>query len=183
MELNNKFNWNLVNGWFNQEAFYNHLIKSAAKRDKIIEIGYTGKSTIYLTSRAKISKKMIEIINITKKYDTEIEKNIIDYGLIDQIIITNNSSEKFSETIKNNSIFAVYLNTSENIQQEIKFWYPKIKIGGFICGNNIAIKQIQEAIKIKYKTWGSDFWQTWYHQKSEELTFNNFGIIKKSTMI
>jgi len=154
MDLNNKFGWQDIDGWFGYAHIYDQIIREASKNDTIIEISrWLGKSTCYLASRAKMSGKSVKIVcvdafeNTSNQTSCSLAKNILSNfnenmtkaGVIDCIYTMVMTNEIASYNIGNEAIFAVFIDGGEI--KDIKNWYPKIKPGGIIAGYSISMHE------------------------------------------
>jgi hypothetical protein len=60
-------------------------------------------------------------------------------GFEDRAIMIRASSEVSSDMFENNSLDFVYIDANhayDYVVQDINLWYPKIKIGGYLCGHD-----------------------------------------------
>ena len=154
MELNDKFTWKDIEGFFGASSIYDNIIRHSGKSDTIVEIGcHEGKSTAYLISRAKLTgrnPKILCIDNFIAKYENLDESNrnmsifvnnLTKAGVINYVNIMRSPGEVASLNIENQSIFAVIFDHKHNdrasILTDIKTWMPKIKPNGFIAGYDL----------------------------------------------
>lgn len=153
MDLNNKFGWRDIEGWFGHSSIYDQIIREASKNDTIIEIGtWLGKSSCYLASRAKMSGKNIKIVCVdtfsSQNSLLEFNEHMTKAGVIDYVGSMIMNSELASYNVGKEAAFAVFIDNSET--KDIRNWYPKIKQGGIIAGYNPSIdnsiKKILESI-------------------------------------
>lgn len=167
MELNNKFTWKDIEGFFGASNIYDNIIRHSDKSDTIVEIGcHEGKSTAYLISRAKLTgrnPKVLCIDNFIAKYENleESNKNMAVFvnnltktGVINHVNIMRSSGEVASYNVEDQSIFAVIFehkhNDRSSILTDIKNWMPKIKQNGFIAGYDLHnnFEYIEKILKI-----------------------------------
>jgi len=160
MDLNNKFGWQDIEGWFGFPQIYDKIVREAAQNDTLIEVGsWLGKSTAYLVSRAKLSGKTLYIAAVDRFGDKVYRKfveNMTRAGAVDLLAVMPISPRHAIQNIHDNAIFAVFLNTQQT-PQEIKAWLSKIKPGGLIGGIGPAPKEM------KCITWKStgNAWSGW----------------------
>lgn len=151
MDLNNKFGWQDIEGWFGFQQIYDKMIREAAPNDTLVEIGsWLGKSTAYLVSRAKLSGKSLYITAVDRFGDRAYRKfieNMTRAGAVDVLAVMPMSSQNAVQNVHDNAIFAVFLNGSYK-PKDILDWYSKVKPGGIIGGIGPAPKDM------KCKTWG-----------------------------
>lgn len=174
MELNYNFGWKEITGWFNYRKIYDLFIKECKKNDIIIELGsLNGKSTCYLSSRAKMARKGIKIVSIEKEISEkrkEFNLNTTKAGVADIIYPISAVEEIAINNIKKESIFAIFIEenqTKESLLERIINWYPKISPGGVIAGSNLyrnanQLKKELKDLNMNLETSNddplSDFW-------------------------
>lgn len=79
-----------------------------------------------------------KIINAEKKFD-EMSKNYTN------IIKTKTNSTEAALLFENSSVDMVYIDSdhsSENVEKEIKTWFPKIKPSGYISGHDFNLPTV-----------------------------------------
>lgn len=187
MQLNHKFGWREIEGWFNFCRVYDRIIRESKSGDQIVEVGtWFGKSTCYLTSRAKMSGKPLKIFAVdnfkknlsvlkqnSKSIYSEFIQNMTKAGVIDIITVLPIESTVAAHNFSNESLSTVLLNNNQNYEQilsELKAWYPKVKKGGIIAGQNYCFQAVKNAIKnmrLKVEIYAGDVneWEFWVHNK------------------
>jgi len=123
-----------------------------------IELGvWSGELSLYLLSNIKNIKK-IYLIDPWKKYNNEEYIDSINdcdqeyYDCIHNCLVDNVSknypqraevlrgiSEDFEDKFQDNSLNFIYIdanNLYERVIKDIEIWYPKLKRGGILFGNN-----------------------------------------------
>jgi len=154
MDLNNKFGWQDIEGWFGYARIYDQIIREASKNDTIIEIGtWLGKSSCYLASRAKMSGKNVKIICVDSFRETlaKFNENMTKAGVIDYINTMVVTPEVASYNVGHEAVFAFFIDGGEI--KDIKNWHPKIRPGGIIAGYSMStsdsIKKTIESLGMK----------------------------------
>lgn len=153
MELNNKFNWQDIDGWFNFSRIYDQMIREANRNDSIIEVGWPGRSTCYLATRAKMSGKNIKIVSIDTNQNSnlaEFNKQITQIGVVDYIKTISMNSEIASYNTISESIFGIFIDVTD-INKEIQNWYQKIKPGGILAGHSIHSPNTHQILQETFK--------------------------------
>jgi cephalosporin hydroxylase len=169
MDLNNKFDWQDIEGFFNFNELYDKFVQEAAEKDTIIEIGtWFGKSTCYLATQAKLANKSLKIIAVDhfigssnepellskvavhggSIYDKFVE-NMTKAGVIDIIGVMAMNSLTAASKIENESAFAIYIDGNHqkaNVCADVLAWYPKVKPGGYLAGHDIAMPEVREGL-------------------------------------
>jgi len=158
-----------VEGWFNYPDMFAYAVKNAPDEGHFVEIGtWKGQSSAFLT---------VEIINSGKNIKLDCIDNftgsVIEPG---QMLDKDNQEGRLLEVFKNNmkpveglytaiqgdsaetaslyedeSLDFVFIDAShdyDSILKDIKAWFPKVKIGGFLGGHDFAAPYpgIQKAV-------------------------------------
>lgn len=171
-------NWKDVPGFFDSDLMYKLAVKSFTDESIFVEIGsWMGKSTSCLGQLVKESQKEIKIYAVDtfegSEEHTEIIKDIksnssslleifkthISLCEVDDIInpIQGRSLDVVSQ-FEDESIDFIFIDAShdyENVLADITAWYPKLKPGGLIAGDdytacwNGVMKAVDEYFKDK----------------------------------
>lgn len=151
-----------IPGWFSYPDLYLQVVEEAPYNATFVEVGsWFGKSTNYLATKIKESKKNINFTTIdTYKGtgDEEIHMNIVDsfsgdifYEFIDNTVISNNyekfniikdTSENAVKLFPNNSIDYIMIDGGHSrdfVLGELDRWYHKVKPGGIISGDDFGV--------------------------------------------
>jgi predicted O-methyltransferase YrrM len=135
----------------------------------IVEIGsYAGGSTSIILSNFPKSK--INCVDIWEKYveegsvyDMDIQElelkeaeEVFNELCKNNINITKNkmSSNDYVKSIEDESIDFVYIDGNHqytSVKEDIEKWYPKVKMGGFICGHDFYWTGVNKAIMEYFK--------------------------------
>ena len=147
-----------IDGWFDFKEFYSEMVNKFSSGSHFVEIGaWLGKSTSYMA---------VEIINSGKniKFDVvdtwEGSKNFIDENVykingnpyeifIENLKIVKNyinpikgNSDKIFEIYKDKTLDFVFIDAGHDynsVINDIKNWYPKVKINGVIAGHDYYV--------------------------------------------
>jgi len=147
-----------IQGWFDYEHVYDKEIESLKNGSVIVEVGcWLGKSSCYLASKIKESEKKIKLfcVDIWDYTDDdpyyfsfkeehpdlfqEFQSNISKLGFSKIIKPLQGASAMVSQTFHDESIDFIFLDGNHNspfIDEDLKFWYPKLKFGGCIAGHD-----------------------------------------------
>ena len=156
--LNKERPWEEIFGWFSYPFLYEKAVEECPENSVFVEVGcFMGKSTSCMATLIKQSSKKIDFYAIDhwKGSDEHQEHysekdlwkiftdNMVKYELTRYIkpLITN--SIEASKLFPDESIDFLHLDASheyENVLNDIKAWYPKIKKGGIISGDDFDIK-------------------------------------------
>lgn len=157
-------NWTDIHGYFSYTNLYDLAIKYSPDNATFVEIGaWMGRSTCYMAEQVKSSSKNIKFYavdtwdgsdeeehqrivqelesnnsSLFEVFQTNLQKcNVGDY-----VIPLQTTSLKASEQFENESLDFVHIDAShdyENVLADIIAWYPKVKSGGFISGDDYVI--------------------------------------------
>lgn len=173
-------NWTDVPGFFDSDLAYKMAVKSAQEGSVFVEIGtWKGKSTSCMGQLIKSSGKNIkfyaidtfegsdevwhqEWIKYLKDNNTslfqEYENNLKSCGVYDVVNTIKSTSVEASSMFDDESIDFIFIDAAhdyESVLSDIRAWYPKIKPGGLICGDDYVpcwdgvVKAVDEYFKDK----------------------------------
>jgi hypothetical protein len=151
--------FNYIPGWFAFDELYNQFVEESKNGDTFVEVGtWFGKSTNYLASKIKESKKDIKFITIDTfkgTDDEELHQNIVGafngdifYEFVDNTVLSENygsfeiikdTSHNAANQFSNSSIDYIMLDAGhsyEDVNDDIHYWYNKVKPGGTISGDD-----------------------------------------------
>jgi hypothetical protein len=154
-----KPDFNYIPGWFAFDELYNQFVEESKNGDTFVEVGtWFGKSTNYLASKIKESKKDIKFITIDTfkgTDDEELHQNIVGafngdifYEFVDNTVLSENygsfeiikdTSHNAANQFSNSSIDYIMLDAGhsyEDVNDDIHYWYNKVKPGGTISGDD-----------------------------------------------
>ena len=155
-------NWKDVPGFFDSDLVYKLAANKFSDDSVFVEIGsWMGRSTCCLGQEIKKSKKNIkvyaidtfegseehtEIIKDIKNNSTSLLKlfqNNISLCKVDDIIVPiQGTSLNVASQFDDESIDFIFIDAShdyENVLADITAWYPKLKPGGLIAGDDYAL--------------------------------------------
>ncbi len=156
-------NWTDVPGFFDSDLVYKMAVKSATENSVFVEIGtWRGKSTSCMGQLIKSSGKNIKFYAIdtfdgsdedlhqewiqyfkdtnTSLFD-EYENNLKLCGVYDVVHTIKSTSIEASSMFDDESIDFIFIDGAhdyKSVLDDISSWYPKIKPGGLICGDDYA---------------------------------------------
>lgn len=157
-----------IEGWFDFTSLYSFIVQSSAEKSKFVEVGsWLGKSASYMAVEIANSNKIIDFYCVdTWKGSEEHIKNelIIKDELYDSflrntekvkdyIIPIRLSSKEASKTFEDNSLDFIFIDAGhsyEDVYEDLRCWFPKLKDGGFFAGHDYSpawpgvIKAVQE---------------------------------------
>lgn len=157
-----------LDGWFNYPSVYLEAVKNAKNGDHFVEVGaWMGKSTSFMGVEIVNSGKQIKFDVVDtwegslehRDHSSIIQKELYDVFLENTKPLENvytpvrMTSLEAAKTYKDNSLDFVMLDASheyEDIKNDIFAWYPKVKPGGVLSGDDFhsdwpgVIKAVQE---------------------------------------
>jgi predicted O-methyltransferase YrrM len=183
--------FNEVPGYFSYNDLYDYVADNVKPNSTLVELGtWLGKSANYLLDKLKELKKEVNFVTIDTfkgTDDEELHQNIVGafngdifYEFIDNTVLSNNygsfdiikdTSHNAANQFTNNSIDYIMLDAGhsyEDVTNDIKIWYNKIKPGGIISGDDYGGSYFpgvtQAADEYFYKQFSRGF-RTWYRKK------------------
>lgn len=154
-----------IPGWFNMHDAYMNLVKYCEDGDDIVEIGcFAGRSTRFLCDALELSGKhdvKVHVIdtfegsgmehsnvNLNSMYD-DFMRNLADHIEQERVIVNVNKSDNSNiiNSFADNSVFGVIVDgahTMEAVQDDIINWWPKIKDGGIMVGDDVALPSVKQ---------------------------------------
>lgn len=183
--------FNEVPGYFSYNDLYDYIADNVAPNSTLVEVGaWLGKSANYLATKIKELKKEVNFITVDTFKGTEDEalhQNIVGafngdifYEFIDNTVLSNNydsfniikdTSKNAANQFSNSSIDYIMLDAGhsyEDVTNDIKIWYNKIKPGGIISGDDYGGSYFPGVTKAAdeyfYKQFNRGF-RSWYRKK------------------
>lgn len=145
---------------FDFAQFYDRMVGQLPNKCQVVEVGTANaKSGIYLSEKLKeIGNDFILYLIDSlayggKKQLYEIIKNVVNSGNAGMIEIIPEDSLNASCKFNGNSLDMVVLDSSHEYSQtkaEIKLWYEKVKVGGYLCGHDFFSEEnpgVGQAVK------------------------------------
>jgi predicted O-methyltransferase YrrM len=144
-----------IEGWFNFETFYKTIITNSKSTAKFVEIGVLcGKSTCYLMEEIQNQNKKIKVIAIDN-FSAELRylnpklpapeqleevavANLEEFFNKGLTLITGDSA-KTADNYKDEEFDFIFVDGDHSYEQaklDITAWYPKLKKGGIIAGDD-----------------------------------------------
>jgi len=187
--------YNIVNypeyDFFTYSMYYSYLAHKLKEDDVFVEIGaWLGQSSIFIAEHIKRKKLKMEFYTIdifdgeikdtSFEIKTEVakEKKIYETFLKNTAhvkdyitTITGNSKEVYKQ-FKNESIDYLFIDgdhSHEGFKEDIKLWYPKVKIGGIVSGHDYiwggnGVKPIIDSFSL-FKAQPFGFGDVWFYEK------------------
>jgi len=192
-----------IPGWFNMHDAYMNLVKYCEDGDDIVEIGcFAGRSTRFLCDALELSGKhdvKVHVIdtfegsgmehsnvNLNSMYD-DFMRNLADHIEQGRVIVNVNKSDNSNiiNSFADKSIFGVIVDgahTMEAVQDDIINWWPKIKDGGIMVGDDVDWESVKQGALRGFGHFGITEWnilagrEAWFakvkNDKSNEIGDN-----------
>ena len=192
-----------IPGWFNMHDAYMNLVKYCEDGDDIVEIGcFTGRSTRFLCDALELSGKhdvKVHVIdtfegsgmehssvNLNSMYD-DFMRNLADHIEQERVIVNVNKSDNSNiiNSFADNSVFGVIVDgahTMEAVQDDIINWWPKIKDGGIMVGDDADWESVKQGAIRGFKHFEINEWniltgrEAWFakvkNDRSNEISDN-----------
>ena len=168
-----------IPGWFNMHDAYMNLVKYCEDGDDIVEIGcFAGRSTRFLCDALELSGKhdvKVHVIdtfegsgmehsnvNLNSMYD-DFMRNLADHIEQERVIVNVNKSDNSNiiNSFDDNSVFGVIVDgahTMEAVQDDIINWWPKIKDGGIMVGDDVDWESVKQGAMRGFGHFGITEW-------------------------
>lgn len=153
-----------IDGWFTYPNFYSEMVAKFPSGSTFIEVGvWKGRSLAFLATEIINSDKEIKLhaldtwdgIGLPGVEITETPDEIYNSFLTaiepvkSHIIIHRGFSHDLISTFPDESFDFIFIDAShdyENIIQDIKDWFPKLKKGGILAGHDIQFEPVRRAV-------------------------------------
>jgi hypothetical protein len=185
--------WSEIDGWFQWREAQEEAVQVFPAGSRFVEVGtYLGRSLCSLAEVVQLSGKDIVVIGIdtcrgsgpegwrNRDYHANaveqgdgtfaglLHKNILDCGFAEMITLIISESVSASNLFADASIEWVHLDARhdyESVCADIRAWLPKVKIGGWLSGddyNNMkwpgVVRAVSELLP-SAKVWGEQQWR------------------------
>lgn len=161
--------WKQIDGFFEYASFYQMCFNFLPSPSTLVEIGsWKGRSSCYMASLIKESgvestfycvdtwegseehKSLIQELKDkgTTLFD-EFLKNVKLCQLDDYIIAVKKDSVEAAKLFEDESIDFIHIDAShdyDNVMKDLKAWYPKVKKGALITGDDYGWDGVQRAV-------------------------------------
>ena len=173
-----------IPGWFDFPGVYDAAVDGAKPGSTFAEVGcWLGKSTIYLASRIRRSKKKITLYAVDTFKGSPNENNMLavvrqhrgslfaafktnlrDTGvtrLVQPILTTSIKASRRFDDVSLDFVFIDACHTYQAVKKDISSWLPKVKPGGILAGHDIgtyrsvaqAVGELLGQVSIKENCW------------------------------
>jgi|DEB0MinimDraft_10_1074344.scaffolds.fasta_scaffold10312_1 hypothetical protein len=163
-------NGHKIYGYSRYIQFYGEIVANSMDEDVFVEVGsFLGQSTSAMGKFIKDSKKCIEfnavdIFDLSDFSDAPhyevieahggdfleaFKSNLREAGVEDQVKIHKMTSIDAAEQFEDRSVSFVMIDAShayQDVIDDIKAWYPKVKLGGIISGDDFDFDEVKQAV-------------------------------------
>jgi hypothetical protein len=187
--------WKNIDGFFEYPSFYDMCMNEIPTNSVMVEVGsWMGRSSSYVASLIKTSGKNIDfycvdtwegseehvslIESLRNKGTTlfdEFKNNIRECELEDYITPIKMESVEAAKQFEDESIDFVHIDAAhdyDNALKDIKSWYPKVKPGGLVTGDDYgwdgvfrAVNEFFGAENITYYDHDNKNGNVWFYRK------------------
>lgn len=187
--------WQDIPGFFEYTNFYNMIMEQMSNNTTMVEIGsWLGRSSCYVASLIKASGKNIKFYcvdtwegseehkELLEEFDKqeknlfiEFKNNIVNCELNDYITPIKMESTKAANMFEDNTVDFVHIDAAhdyENVLADINAWFPKVKAGGLITGDDYGWPGVYKAVNeffgennITYFDHDNQNGNVWYYKK------------------
>lgn len=176
-----------IPGWFNYHEAYDKLATELPDKSVIVEIGsFMGRSTKYLATNFFNAEKLdVKIHSVdtfkgssehatlkTKgDFSSEFKENL-KFFLNREMVIQHkgrSDDKAILDYFEDGSVDALMIDGAhelEAVEEDIINWYPKVKKGGVIFGDDFYLKSVQEGMKKGLNTVKEASYTTYSSQES-----------------
>ena len=154
-----------IPGWFSMHDAYMNLVKYCEDGDTIVEIGtFAGRGTRFLCDALELSGKHdvkvhgidtfegsgqehsgIDFSTLYDDFMAKLDDHIQDGRLI--VHKSRSDNQELLDSFENGSVFGVIVDgahTMEAVEDDIVNWWPKIKEGGMMFGDDIEWESVKQ---------------------------------------
>jgi hypothetical protein len=157
-----------IEGWFDFASLYSFIVQSSAEKSKFVEVGsWLGKSSAFMAVEIANSNKNIEFycVDTWKGSEEHAENQLIIKDELYNSFLKNieqvkdfitpirTSSREASQNFENESLDFIFIDAGhsyEDVYEDLRCWFPKLKNGGFFAGHDYSpawpgvVKAVQE---------------------------------------
>ena len=127
-----------IRGWFDFEQTYDFLIDKVPENGRFLEAGvFAGKSASYLIDNSRHKNIEVSLLDMWWKdglYE-EFRRNIAGRDYHEYRMPSNKAAEQFADS-HFDCVFIDMDHKYDSIYADIGYWYPKVKLGGYIAGHD-----------------------------------------------
>jgi predicted O-methyltransferase YrrM len=165
-----------IEGWFCFQPFYLRMASEYFQNGMVaLEMGvFKGKSICFLANEIKKRSLSMKLYGIDRwasyqEYD-EFLKNAKDCGVSEFIEPIRATSEVASKLFSDDTFDFLFIDGSheyEDVKADLGFWYPKLKGGGIIAGDDYdpAHPGVIQAVDERFDAEAKKQWPVWYVRK------------------
>lgn len=176
-----------IQGWFNFRGPYRQAVREASDGSVFVELGcWKGKSSVFLGAEVLASGKRIELHFVDHWGGSNEEEHLSDprLGDIFEIFLSNISrldglrwnvhcrdTVSASHGFEDSSIDFIWVDAGHaygEVLEDIRAWWPKLKVGGVMGGDDYPMDGVKSAVKEifpRHEVGSEGGWQWWRVRK------------------
>jgi predicted O-methyltransferase YrrM len=151
-----------IDGWFNYEDVFQLMLNNTPSSGVIVECGaWLGKSSSYLCDITKNKNINVHIVDTWKGSANEMTTShvLATHSDVYQLFLDNMGDRKFnpiqkdsleaSKDFADESCDAIFIDMDhsyESVINDIKHWWPKLKVGGIFAGHDYQWEGVNKAV-------------------------------------
>ena len=180
-----------IPGWFSFRDVYARAVREAPDPAHFVEVGcWKGRSAAFMAVEILNSKKKIRFDCIDTWKGSDEPKHLADKsvkeGTLFREFVTNTapvnkivvpfpmSSVEGAKMYHDGSLDFVFIDAAhdyDNVLLDLRSWWPKIKMGGVLAGDDYNKREVAKAVHDSFSEWtifqGSGSGKQWWVKKNE----------------
>lgn len=150
--------------WFKAEELYDRMVaKARGKLDtRFVELGaHLGRSACYMAEAMIAAGVTVDFTTVDRFADARIEErcraNLEPYVTRGLLKIVKSDSARFAADYPG-SVDFVFIDAAhdyESVKADIEAWWPKVKEGGIIAGDDFWVREFSQA------PWAASYYPIW----------------------
>jgi predicted O-methyltransferase YrrM len=157
-------------GYSRYTDLYREMVINSEDGAHFVELGsFLGQSTAAMGIFIKSSGKRIRFD--AGDFLAAFKSNLEKAQVLDAVTIVKTTSLEAAATYEDRSISFIMIDAShtyEDVVDDINAWYPKLKIGGVMSGDDLDWHEVKRAVDDTCKHYGVHGHSTWYFRKQTE---------------
>lgn len=176
-----------IQGWFNFRGPYRQAVREASDGSVFVELGcWKGKSSVFLGAEVLASGKDVELhfVDHWGGSNEEEHKSDPDLERVYEMFLSNMdrvglggysvhrmTTVSAASVFEDNSIDFIWVDAGHEygeVLEDIRAWWPKLKVGGVMGGDDYPMDGVKSAVKEifpRHEVGSEGGWQWWRVRK------------------